>query len=254
MNGEKGMVSEGGIRVPYVVHWAGTIPGGQVYDHPVISLDVAATATALAGLPDDPVLDGVNLIPYLTGKKKGAPHEALFWRWTNQAAIRKGKWKYMTADNREYLFDMETGFDEKKNLVKVIPELAKQLRKELEIWTNTLKPKGLDAYPPSRATIQYFDWYMDGKRDMATPAIDIKSADDPLANSGEVRGAQVKPTNRSKTPSDAQIFKNRDKDRNGKVTWEEYLNGRSEKVTAIRKAFERRDLNGDGIWEKSEIK
>lgn len=100
MNGEKGMVSEGGIRVPFVVHWKGRIPSGQVYDHPVISLDVAATANAIAGLKDDPVLDGVNLIPYLSGEKKSAPHEALYWRWTNQVAIRKGKWKYMTADDR----------------------------------------------------------------------------------------------------------------------------------------------------------
>ena len=51
MRGQKGMLSEGGIRVPFVAAWPGKIPGGQVFDHPVISLDVAATAVALAGLP-----------------------------------------------------------------------------------------------------------------------------------------------------------------------------------------------------------
>ena len=74
---------------------------------PVITLDVAATATARAGLPDDPVLDGVNLIPFLTGKNRGAPHEALYWRWLGQSAVRKGRWKYLRSDHREYLFDME---------------------------------------------------------------------------------------------------------------------------------------------------
>ena len=62
------MLSEGGIRVPFLVHWKGKFQGGRTYDHPVMSLDVAATATELAGLPADPKLDGVNLVPYLTGE------------------------------------------------------------------------------------------------------------------------------------------------------------------------------------------
>ena len=77
MNGEKGMLSEGGIRVPYVVSWKGRIPGVQVYDHPIYTLDVAATAVELAGLPIDDKLDGVNLVPFLSGAKKGAPHKQL---------------------------------------------------------------------------------------------------------------------------------------------------------------------------------
>ena len=77
MNGEKGTLIEGGIRTPFVVYWKDTIPGGQVYNHPVIALDVAATANSLAGLAEDSDLDGVNLIPYLTHQKHGAPHEVL---------------------------------------------------------------------------------------------------------------------------------------------------------------------------------
>jgi uncharacterized sulfatase len=85
LNGEKGMLSEGGMRVPFVVYWKNKI-AAQVYNHPVISLDVAATAVSLAGLPSDPQLDGVNLVPYLTGEDNSVPHEALYWRWIAQAA------------------------------------------------------------------------------------------------------------------------------------------------------------------------
>ena len=63
MNGEKGMLSEGGIREPWLAYWKGHIPAGQVYDKPVISLDIAATAVALAGLQSDPVLASKSLAP-----------------------------------------------------------------------------------------------------------------------------------------------------------------------------------------------
>ena len=163
MNGEKGMLTEGGIRMPFVVYWKGVIPGGQMYSHPVISLDVAATANALAKLPDDPVLDGVNLIPYLTGKNKSVPHERLYWRWAGQAAIRKGNWKYLIGGDREYLFDLARDKEEKNNLLQEHQELAHQLRTDLETWSRSLQPPGLPA-KNTPAGDRYFDWYLDGKR------------------------------------------------------------------------------------------
>jgi len=172
LNGEKGMLTEGGIRVPFVVYWKGTIPGGQVYSQPVITLDVAATANALAELPDAPELDGVNLIPHLTGKKEDAPHETLFWRWLGQSAIRQGKWKYLRADEREYLFDMETDFEETNNLIQTHPEKAKQLLAKLEEWAATLLPPGIGAFEGVRD--DYFNWYLDGRRDLVKPIADAK--------------------------------------------------------------------------------
>jgi len=163
MNGEKGMLTEGGIRTPFVVYWKGVIPKGQVYSNPVISLDVAATANALAKLPDDPVLDGVNLIPYLTGKNKSVPHKQLFWRWTGQAAIRKGNWKYLMGSDREYLFDLARDKEEKNNLLQENKELANQLRSDLETWSQGLQPPGLPT-KNTDAGKRYFDWYLDGKK------------------------------------------------------------------------------------------
>ena len=168
MNGEKGMLTEGGIRVPFVVHWKGTIPGGQTYSHPVITLDVGATACSLAGLPDDPVLDGVNLIPHLTGQNDSPPHEVLYWRWLGQSAIRKGKWKYLRSDDREFLFDMENDFEETSNILESSPDVADVMRADLHAWADTQSPPGIwvmKSEGMSRNAAKYYDWYIDGKRD-----------------------------------------------------------------------------------------
>jgi uncharacterized sulfatase len=171
MNGEKGMLTEGGIRTPFVVSWKGTIPGGQVYTNPVISLDVAATANALAGLPDDPALDGVNLMPYLTGKNPGAPHAALYWRWCGQYAMRKGDWKYLTSGDRQYLFNLATDPEEKHNLWSQQPDLGRKLRAQLEQWSQTLIPPGIGPVEMTKPAQRYYDFYLDGKRATA-PAVD----------------------------------------------------------------------------------
>jgi uncharacterized sulfatase len=157
------MLTEGGIRTPFLVHWKGTIPGGQVYTYPVISLDVAATANALAGLPKDPALDGVNLMPYLTGKNPGAPHDVLFWRWVGQFAIRKGDWKYLTVSDRQYLFNLATDPEEKHNLLSQHPELVQTLRPQLERWTQTLIPSGFSDPGYGRISLPAFDHYVEGK-------------------------------------------------------------------------------------------
>ena len=156
--GEKGMLAEGGIRVPFVARWKGVIPEGLVYREPVSALDIAATAVANAGLDIPPVLDGVNLIPYLTGEATGAPHETLFWRFWTQSAVRKGNWKYLTVgDQVEYLFDLGTDMHEKVNLISEHPEIAAELRKELEAWADTLQnPVGI---PTGSLNPQEVNWY-----------------------------------------------------------------------------------------------
>jgi len=119
----------------------------------------------VAGLPDDPVLDGVNLIPFLTGKKTGQPHEALYWRWDGQAAIRKDAWKYLTCGDRHYLFNLVTDPEEKHNVYAQNPELARDLRTQLEKWSRGLMPKGLGPAEMTRAARRYYDFYLDGTRD-----------------------------------------------------------------------------------------
>ena len=144
LKGQKGMLSEGGIRTPFVVAWPGTIPGGQVYEHPVISLDVAATAVALAGQPHDN-LDGVNLMPFLTGADKSAPHATLYWRWMSQAAIQEFPYKLIVlGDRQRLLFDITRpeGENIERNLMKTHPAIAARLEGKLQTWCATLQPPG----------------------------------------------------------------------------------------------------------------
>ena len=165
LNGEKGTLMEGGIRVPFVAYWKDKLPAGKAYDQPVISLDVAATVNALAGLEEDAQLDGVNLMPYLIGDNQQPPHEALYWRWIGQLAIRKGKWKYVALEDREYLFNLDQDISELKNLLPENKKRAAAMRADWDSWSQTLKPPGVTD--GSRAAGQnYFDWYLDGKRDI----------------------------------------------------------------------------------------
>jgi uncharacterized sulfatase len=144
--GQKGMLSEGGIRTPFVAAWPGHWPAGMAYDQPVINLDVAATAVALAGLPHDPKLDGVNLTPFVTGEKKSAPHDALYWRWGSQAAILEMPYKLIALGDRErLLFDITKpdGENIARNLIKQHPEIAARLETKLKAWAAELQPPGL---------------------------------------------------------------------------------------------------------------
>ena len=172
LNGEKGMLAEGGMHVPFLIAWPGTIPGGQVYEHPVSALDVAATVVGVQPLGDSEKsaqtstltdLDGVNLLPYLTGEKKDAPHEFLAWRWIAQSAIREGNWKLLRGGDREYLYNLAEDISEKHDLASQEPEIAARLRTKLTAWCADLTPPGLSNGEMAANWHQYFDHYLEGK-------------------------------------------------------------------------------------------
>jgi uncharacterized sulfatase len=156
LTGEKGMLTDGGVRTPFVAVWPGTLPAGQTYEHPVSALDVASTSVTLAGLPHDENLDGVNLMPFLTGENKAAPHDYLFWRWRSQAAVLEFPWKLIRlgADER-YLFDTTTFEGETKNLIAQHPEIAARLEAKLKSWSDGLTPPGL----PTNVNAQDANFY-----------------------------------------------------------------------------------------------
>jgi arylsulfatase A-like enzyme len=136
----KGSHLEGGIRVPFMVKWPRRLSGPRTYNHPVISLDILPTVVAVAGakLPQDRKIDGVNLIPYLTGKKKSPPHETLFWRFANQYAVRQGNWKLISTGSQTELFDLATDISETRNLAAEHPDVVKKLTKAYKAWNTQM--------------------------------------------------------------------------------------------------------------------
>ena len=137
LRGSKRQLFEGGIRVPFVIAWKGRLPAGKVYEQPIIALDIFPTALAAAGkdVPVDWKIDGVNLLPYLEGKNQAAPHEALYWRFREMFAVRKGDWNLVQVDkNGPHLFHLKDDVGQEKDLIVANPAKAQELRAAWERW------------------------------------------------------------------------------------------------------------------------
>lgn len=143
LRGGKAETWEGGIRVPFFVQWPGTLAAGTTCDAPVIQMDITATAMALAGLKADPQLDGIDLMPCLTGKTKALPHEALCWRFYKNRAIRQGDWKLVDSNDSAkklpqsgwMLFNLANDPEEQHDVRTEHPEKSKELEQLWEKWT-----------------------------------------------------------------------------------------------------------------------
>ncbi len=133
----------------------------------MIQLDVLPTAVAAAGgeAQADWKLDGVNLLPFLEGKARGMPHEALFWRFGPQWAIRQGDWKlvqgydydakdqvqvvYETKVTKPMLFNVADDAGETKDLAAHNPDKVKALQTAWQAWDKQLaKPAWLPRPRP----------------------------------------------------------------------------------------------------------
>jgi arylsulfatase A-like enzyme len=167
LNGHKATTWEGGVRVPFLVSWPGKLPEGKKYDQPVIQLDIAPTALAAASVNfSDASFDGVNLLPYLTGSNTGSPHDALYWRFGAQWAVRMGDWKLAksgqfrvdrgapvadanaaeTFDGAK-LFNLASDVGEKNDVAAQQPEKVAELKVKWIEWTKGIaKP----AWNPPR--------------------------------------------------------------------------------------------------------
>jgi arylsulfatase A-like enzyme len=154
LRGSKRTTLEGGIRVPFIVSWPGKIQP-TLYAKPVIQLDASVTALIAAGISIKPEwkLDGVDLMPYLTGRNNGLPHETLYWRFGEQMAIRHGDYKLVrydtTADgapepitSAPKLYNLAADIGEANDLSAKMPEKMKELQAKWDQWNSTL-PKPL---------------------------------------------------------------------------------------------------------------
>jgi arylsulfatase A-like enzyme len=149
LRGSKRTTLEGGIHVPFLVSWPGHVKPG-IYEQPVIQLDLHATALAAAGVEAKPEwkLEGVDLIPFVSGQKSGAPHDALYWRFGQQMAIRSGDFKLVRYDlNADTLtgqrnqgvtdfklYNLREDIGESKDLAPAMPEKVKELQDKWNAW------------------------------------------------------------------------------------------------------------------------
>ena len=144
LRGQKGDVFEGGIRVPFLISWPARIPAGRTYSQPIIALDILPTALAAASTARDPklaALDGVDLLPFLTGKNNAAPHARLFWRMDGGEAfaVREGNWKWLrTYQNAPQLYDLSTDLGETRDVAASHPEIAARLATAATDWNRGL--------------------------------------------------------------------------------------------------------------------
>ena len=149
---------EGGFRVPFAMQWPARLKAGMIYDRPITSLDLFPTVVALAGgqMPKDRVYDGVNLLPFLSGRQKGRPHDVLCWRNGPNAGVRKGDWKLFKGGDHYWLFDLSKDIGEQKNMAEKYPQVVEELKKELEKWEAQIKQP---MWPCREAT---GEWVVDG--------------------------------------------------------------------------------------------
>ncbi len=161
LNGQKGILLEGGIRVPMVWSLPGVLPAGKVYDRPVWSLDFVPTFVSLAGgtVPPEDGLDGTNVLPYLTGRSEGGPHDAMVWRFTISAAIREGDWKLIRLPDRlPMLFDLSRDISEQHDVALENLERTKAMLKKLGDWDVSLPhPVFMEGYKWKRRQLDLYD-------------------------------------------------------------------------------------------------
>jgi len=135
---------EGGIRVDCVMRWPARLPQGKVIHQPAITMDLSATFVALAGAKPPPghALDGINLIPVLSGEQP-EKERTFFWRvdrsTRKQKAVRHGKWKYVQDGVVvDMLFDLENDIGERHDLAYQHPEIVADLKARLKAWEDEM--------------------------------------------------------------------------------------------------------------------
>ncbi len=169
LRGGKGMLYEGGIRVPFIASWPGVIPQGRESDEPINSVDLYPTLMEVTGAapPQGTLLDGTSYLNLLKGEAPAQKRRPLYWhfpgylgasentwRTTPAGAIREGDWKLIEffEDGQRELYNLRTDIGERNNLAAAHPERVESLMQMLQVWrteTNAAMPaKNADRLPP----------------------------------------------------------------------------------------------------------
>jgi arylsulfatase A len=135
LRGQKALLYEGGIRIPFIARWPDHIRAGAVNDLPGVFYDLLPTfcSVAGAGIPKD--VDGVSLVPTLTGAEGQARHEFLYWEFPSaggQQALRMGDWKGLRTDLLKrpaelQLYDLSKDVGEKEDVAARHPDVVRRM-------------------------------------------------------------------------------------------------------------------------------
>ncbi len=146
----EGTQKEGWVRVPTIFSMPGLLPEGGRYDGLMANFDFYATIASLAGASIPPHCDGVDLVPYLAGRRKGDAHEFLFWLNNEPGdavrrhllAVRWKDWRLYRKYEKDawQLFDLKADPRETRNLAARHPEVVSHLAGQHAAWVNTLAP------------------------------------------------------------------------------------------------------------------
>lgn len=170
LRGGKGMLYEGGVRVPFIFRWPGVITPGSVSEQPIHSVDLYPTFLDVTGAkaPADHPLDGVSVVPCLSGEPTARlDRQNLFWhfpgylgagqdtwRTTPAGAIRSGDFKLLEffEDGRLELYNLRQDPGQRENLATLQPELTKELHHKLVAWREGIHapmPVKRDSHQPA---------------------------------------------------------------------------------------------------------
>ena len=161
-NGQKGILLEGGIHVPFIMSWPGKIRKGSTFSKPIVATDLAPTFLEIGGgeiLKEDFDGKGINLISFLSDTLNSKPHSDIKWKFTISAAIREDNWKLIRLPDRmPMLFDLSKDVSEQNNVALENLAITNRLLKELGNWdVNLPHPIFLEGARWKKRQLQLYD-------------------------------------------------------------------------------------------------
>jgi arylsulfatase A-like enzyme len=164
--GGKLLPLEGGVRVPYLLQWAGHFKAGEIISEPVSTLDIVPTALDLAGVDSATFADthfpGQSLLPLLAGEASGKG-KPLFWRNGPNWGVRAGSWKLVGLNENQMLFNLQQDLGETNNLIKTNSEQRQRLKGLYDDWEKSTREP---LWPPKNVLRWSLDLPGIGKREI----------------------------------------------------------------------------------------
>ncbi len=146
LRGHKGQLYEGGIRVPFIARWPGQIAEDSTSNFPIAAWDLFPTILEITGASTNAELDGISILPTLTGAGKQTERTPLYWEYHaggGKQALRMGDWKgvRLSANNNPdgiiELYNLADDPNETTNVVLENPAIARQI---CELMANERAP------------------------------------------------------------------------------------------------------------------